>query len=117
MAGSKDCYVFVKTMITEINNRPILSISPTGNWMNIENQSSEGYASAVYQFVVDGTGKALESGMDTPEMVSEARFYDFDELTDFSGELRVVAYAIQTDGFEDAEIGDIWTATVTAVGE
>lgn len=115
--GSKDCYVFVKTMIPEISDHPILSISPTGNWINIENQSSDGYAIAVYQYVVDGTGKALESGMDTPEMVSEARFYDFDELVDFNGELRIIAYAVQTDGFENAEIGDVWSATVTAVGE
>ena len=50
-------------------------------------------------------------------MVSEARFYDFEELTDFSGELRVVAYAVQTDGFEESDVNDIWTATVTAVGE
>ena len=115
--GTKDCYVFVKMMIPEISGHPILSITPTGNWMNIENQSSDGYAIAVYQYTVDGTGKALESGMDTPEMVSEARFYDFEELTDFSGELRVVAYAVQTDGFEESDVNDIWTATVTAVGE
>ena len=115
--GSKDCYVFIKLMIPEIDGHPILSISPTGNWMNIENQSSDGYASAVYQYTVDGAGKALESGMDTPEMVSEARFYDFRELTDFSGELKIIAYAVQTDGFENAEIGDVWSATVTAVGE
>ena len=115
--GSKDCYVFIKLMIPEINNHPILSISPTGNWLNIENQSSDGYASAVYQYVVDGSGKALEVGMDTPEMVSEARFYDFQELVDFSGEMKIIAYAVQTDGFENAEIGDVWSTTVQAVGE
>lgn len=116
--GSKDCYVFIKTMIPEIDGHPILSITPTGNWMNIENQSSDGYATAVYQYVVDGTGKALESGMDTPEMVSEARFYDFDTLVDFSGEMKIIAYAVQTDGFEmNASASDIWSTTVQAVGD
>ena len=110
--GSKDCYIFIKLMIPEINNHQILSISPTGNWLNIENQSSDGYASAVYQYVVDGSGTALEVGMDTPEMVSEARFYDFQELVDFSGEMKIIAYAVQTDGFENAEIGDVWSTTV-----
>ena len=116
--GSKDCYVFVKTVIPELSGHPILSITPTGNWMNIDNQSSDGYATAVYQYVVDGTGKALESGMDTPEMVSEARFYDFDTLVDFNGELKIIAYAVQTDGFEmNASASDIWSTTVQAVGE
>lgn len=116
--GSKDCYVFVELEIPEINNTPILSITPTGNWMNIENQSLDGYASAVYQYVVDGTGKALESGMDTPEMVSEARFYDFDTLVDFRDELRIIAYAVQTDGFDgEMSASDIWSITVQAVGE
>ena len=116
--GSKDCYVFVKMMIPEISGHPILSITPTGNWMNIENQSSDGYASAVYQYTVDGAGKALESGMDTPEMVSEARFYDFEELVDFTVDLRIVAYAVQTDGFDgEMSASDIWSTTVQAVGE
>lgn len=116
--GSKDCYVFIKTMIPEIDGHPILNLTPTGNWMNIENQSSDGYTTAVYQYVVDGTGKALESGLDTPEMVSEARFYDFDTLVDFSGEMKIIAYAVQTDGFEmNASASDIWSTTVQAVGE
>lgn len=115
--GSKDCYVFIKTMIPEISGHPILNLTPTGNWMNIENQSSDGYASAVYQYVVDGTGKALESGMDTPEMVNEARFYDFQELTDFTGDLRIVAYAVQADGFDgEMSASGIWSTTVQAVG-
>lgn len=115
--GSKDCYVFIKLMIPEINNHPILSITPTGNWMNIESQSSDGYASAVYQYVLDGTGKALESGMDTAEMVSEARFYDFDTLVDFTVEVQIIAYAVQTDGFSsEASASDIWSTTVQATG-
>ena len=116
--GSKDCYVFVKTVIPEISGHPILSISPTGNWMMVENQSSDGYATAVYQYTVDGEGKALEAGDTTAEFVSEARFYDFDTLVDFTGELRIVAYAVQTDGFEmNASASDIWSTTVQAVGE
>ena len=108
--GSKDCYVFVKTVIPELSGHPILSISPTGNWQMVED--------GVYQYVVDGTGKALESGMDTPEMVSEARFYDFDTMVDFSGEMKIIAYAVQTDGFDgEMSASDIWIATVTAVGE
>lgn len=56
--------------------------------------------------------------MNTPEMVSEARFYDFYTMVDFSGELRVVAYAVQTDGFDgEMSASDIWSATVQAVGE
>ena len=109
--------MFVKMIVPEISGHPIISITPTGNWMMVENQSSDGYASAVYQYTVDGEGRALESGLDTPEMLSEARFYDFRELTDFSGEMRIVAYAVQRDGFENAEIGDVWTSVVTAVGE
>jgi len=116
--GTKDCYVFVKLIIPELSGHPILSITPTGNWMNIENQSSDGYKTSVYQYVVDGTGKALESGATTPEMVSKARFYDFRELTDFSGELRIIAYAVQTDGFDgNADASQIWSTTVQAVGE
>lgn len=108
--GSKDCYVFIKLVIPELSGHPILSISPTGNWQMIE----EG----VYQYTVDGLGKVLESGMTTPEFVAEAKFYDCDELTDFTGEVRVVAYAVQTDGFdESASASDIWSTTVTAVGE
>ena len=108
--GSKDCYVFIKTMIPEIDGHPILNLTPTGNWMMVENQSSDGYATAVYQYTVDGTGKALESGMDTPEMVSEARFYDFQELVDFTGDLRIIAYAVQTDGFEESDVNDVWNS-------
>ena len=87
--GSKDCYVFIKLVIPELSGHPILSITPTGNWMKIEDGENQ-----VYQYVVDGTGRALESGMTTPEMISEARFYDFEELVDFNGELKVVAYAV-----------------------
>ena len=116
--GSKDCYVFIKLVIPEIDGHPILSLTPTGNWMNIDNQSSDGYATAVYQYTVDGEGKAVESGETTPEMVSEARFYDFEELVDFNGELKIIAYAVQTDGFDgEMSASDIWSATVQAVGE
>ena len=110
--GSKDCYVFVELEIPEINNTPILSITPTGNWAKVDVDGRN-----VYQYVVDGEGKALESGLDTPEMVNEARFYDFKELVDFTGEVQIIAYAVQTDGFEDSEVIDVWTATVQAVGE
>ena len=107
--GSKDCYVFVKLVIPELSGHPILSITPTGNWQMVED--------GVYHYTVDGEGKALEAGLDTPEMVSEARFYDFDTLVDFSGELRIVAYAVQTDGFEmNASASDIWSTTVQATG-
>ena len=108
--GTKDCYVFVKLLIPELSDHPILSISPTGNWQMVE----EG----VYQYTVDGVSRALESGMTTPEMVSEARFYDFDELVDFTGEVQMVAYAVQTEGFdESASASDIWSTTIQARGE
>lgn len=108
--GSKDCYVFVKTVIPELSGHPILSISPTGNWQMVE----EG----VYQYTVDGEGKAVESGETTVEFVAEARFYDFDTLVDFNGEVQIIAYAVQTDGFdENASASDIWSTTVQAVGE
>ena len=108
--GSKDCYVFVKMMIPEIGGTPILSISPTGNWMMVED--------GVYQYTVDGEGKALESGMTTAEFVAEARFYDFDTLVDFTGEVQIIAYAMQTDGFSsEASASDIWSTTIQAVGE
>ena len=111
--GSKDCYVFVELEIPEINGHPILSITPTGNWTKVDVDGRN-----VYQYVVYGEGKALESGMDTPEMVSEARFYDFDTLVDFSGEVQIIAYAVQTDGFSsEASASDIWSTTVQAVGE
>ena len=111
--GSKDCYVFVELEIPEINGHPILSITPTGNWNRIDADGR-----VVYQYVVDGSSKALEAGLDTPEMVSEARFYDFDTLVDFSGEVQIIAYAVQTDGFdENASASDIWSTTVQAVGE
>ena len=61
--------------------------------------------------------KALESGMTTPEFVAEARFYDFEELVDFTGEVQVVAYAVQTDGFSsEASASDIWSTTIQAAG-
>ena len=107
--GSKDCYVFIKLVIPELSGHPILSISPTGNWQMVE----EG----VYQYTVDGIGRALESGETTAEMVSEARFYDFQELVDFSGEVQVIAYAVQTDGFgSEADASEIWSTTVQAAG-
>ena len=107
--GTKDCYVFVKTVIPELSGHPILSISPTGNWQMIED--------GVYQYTVDGVSRALESGMTTPEFVSEARFYDFEELVDFTGEVQIIAYAVQTDGFdESASASDIWSTTIQAVG-
>ena len=107
--GTKDCYVFVKDIIPEIGGIPILSITPTGNWQMVED--------GVYQYTVDGISKALESGMTTPEMVSEARFYDFQELVDFTGEVQIIAYAVQTDGFdESASASDIWSTTVQAAG-
>ena len=111
--GSKDCYVFVGLEIPEINGHPILSITPTGNWTKVDVDGRN-----VYQYTVDGEGEELEVGLDTPEMVSEARFYDFDTLVDFSGEMKVVAYAVQTDGFDgEMSASDIWSATVQAVGE
>ena len=71
----------------------------------------------MYQYTVDGVSRTLESGMTTPEFIAEARFYDFDTLTDFNGELKVVAYAVQTDGFdESASASDIWSTTIQAVG-
>ena len=110
--GTKDCYVFVKLVNPELSGHPILSISPAGNWMKIEDGENQ-----VYQYVVDGTGRALDSGMTTPEFVSEARFYDFEELVDFTGGVQVVAYAVQTDGFSpEASASDIWSTTIQAVG-
>ena len=73
--------------------------------------------SQVYQYTVDGEVRALESGMTTPEFVSEARFYDFQELVDFTGEVEIIAYAVQTDGFgSDASASDIWSTTIQAAG-
>ena len=107
--GSKDCYVFIKLVIPELSDHPILSITPTGNWQMVED--------GAYQYTVDGMSRVLESGMTTPEFVSEARFYDFTEMLDFSGEVQVVAYAVQTDGFSsEASASDIWSTTVQAVG-
>lgn len=107
--GTKDCYVFIKLIIPELSGHPILSISPTGNWQMVED--------GVYQYTVDGVSKALESGMTTPEFVAEARFYDFNELTDFTGEVQIIAYAVQTDGFdESASASDIWSTTIQAAG-
>ena len=107
--GTKDCYVFIKLIIPELSGHPILSISPTGNWQMVED--------GVYQYTVDGEGEALESGMTTAEFVAEARFYDFQELVDFTCEVQIIAYAVQTDGFEEsASASDIWTATVAAAG-
>ena len=111
--GSKDCYVFVELEIPEINNTPILSITPTGNWAKVDVDGRN-----VYQYTVNGEGKAVESGETTAEFVAEARFYDFDTLVDFSGEMKIIAYAVQTDGFEmNASASDIWSTTVQAVGE
>lgn len=62
--GTKDCYVFVKTVISELSGHPILSISPTGNWMMVED--------GVYQYTVDGEGKTLKFGETTAEFVAEA---------------------------------------------
>lgn len=107
--GTKDCYVFIKLIIPELSGHPILSISPTGNWQMVED--------GVYQYTVDGEGRALESGMTTPEMVSEARFYYFQELVDFTGEVQKIAYAVQTDGFDENEsASDIWSTTIQAAG-
>ena len=110
--GSKDCYVFVELEIPEINNTPILSITPTGNWNRIDADGR-----LVYQYTVNGEARAVESGETTAEFVSEARFYDFKELVDFSGEVQIIAYAVQTDGFSsEASASDIWSTTVQAVG-
>lgn len=107
--GTKDCYVFVKLIIPEMSGHPILSISPTGNWQMVED--------GVYQYTVDGEARALESGMTTPEFVAEARFYDFTEMLDFTGEVQIIAYAVQTDGFSsEASASDIWSTTVQAAG-
>ena len=102
--------MFIKLIIPELSGHPILSISPTGNRQMVE----EG----VYQYTVDGVSRALESGMTTPEFVAEARFYDFEELVDFIGEVQVVAYAVQTDGFgEEMSASDILSTTIQARGE
>lgn len=71
----------------------------------------------VYEYVVDGESRGLEAGATTPEMVSEARFYDFEELGDFNEELTVTAYAIQTGGFDDSQPADIWNVVFQAEGE
>ena len=107
--GTKYCYVFIKLVIPELSSHPILSINPTGNWQMVED--------GVYQYTVDGEVRALESGMTTPEFVAEARFYDFEELVDFTGEVQIIAYAVQTDGFSsEATASDIWSTTIQAVG-
>ena len=107
--GTKDCYVFIKLVIPELSGHPILSISLTGNWQMVED--------GLYQYTADGISRALESGMTTPEFVAEARFYDFEELVDFTGEVEIIAYAVQTDGFNsDASASDIWSTTIQAVG-
>ena len=107
--GINDCYTFIKLQVPEMNGHPILNITPTGNWQMIEEN--------VYEYVVDGEGRALEAGATTPEMVSEARFYDFEEFGDFNEELIATAYAIQTDGFDDSQPADIWSAVFQAEGE
>lgn len=67
----------------------------------------------MYQYTVDGEGKALESGETTAEFVSEARFYDFRGLIDFSGEVQIIAYAVQTDGFDGGmSASDIYSTSV-----
>ena len=107
--GTKDCYVFIKLIIPELSGHPILSITPTGNWQMVED--------GVYQYTVNGEGKAVESGETTAEFVAEARFYDFEELVDFNGEVQIIAYAVQTDGFSsEASASDIWSTTVQATG-
>ena len=108
--GSKECYVFIKLDIPEINGHPILVITPTENWQKISDDSN------IYQYVVDGIGKALSSGEDTQELVYQARFYDFTELPDFSGELKITAYAVQTNGFDDVAPIDTCHAAVQATG-
>ena len=111
--GTKDCYVFIKLVIPELSGHPIISITPTGNWMMVEDGEHQ-----VYQYTVDGEGKAVESGETTAEFVAEARFYDFKELVDFTGEMKIIAYAVQTDGFDgNADASQIWSTTVQAVGE
>ena len=71
----------------------------------------------VYQYTVDGMSKALESGETTAEFVAETRFYDFTEMLDFTGEVQIIAYAVQTDGFSsEASASDIWSTTVQAAG-
>lgn len=71
----------------------------------------------MYQYTVDGEGKAVESGETTAEFVAEAWFYDFEELVDFNGEVQIIAYAVQTDGFSsEASASDIWSTTVQATG-
>ena len=110
--GTKDCYIFVKTVIPTINNYPILSISPTGSWIKIEEEDN------VYQYVKDGIAGVLASGDDTADLVAEAKFYDFDTLVDFRDEVQVMAYAVQTDGFSsDAAASDIWTTVIQAAGD
>ena len=108
--GSRECYVFIELVIPEINGHPIFSITPTGNWQKIDDERN------VYQYVVDGFGKALNPGDETQELVYQARFYDFTELVDFSGEVKVIAYAVQTNGFNEASAFDIWRAAVEATG-
>ena len=92
--GSKDCYVFIKLVIPELSGHPILSISPTGNWQMVEDGESQ-----VYQYTVDGEVRALESGMTTPEFVAEARFYDFTEMLDFTGEVPQISPSFPTQPF------------------
>ena len=46
------------------------------------------------RYTVDGEARALESGMTTAEFVAEAKFYDFEELVDFTGEVQIIAYAV-----------------------
>ena len=41
--GTKDCYVFIKLIIPELSGHPILSISPTGDWMKVEDGESQVY--------------------------------------------------------------------------
>lgn len=109
--GTIDCYIFIKLDIPEMNGHPILAITPTGNWQKVDTEG------LVYQYVVDGLGRELEAGMTTPEMVAEARFYDFEQVGDFDGELVVSAYAIQTSGFDDSQPADIWNVALEAEGE
>ena len=107
--GSRECYVFIELVIPRMNGHQILSITPTGYWQKISNEELDGRN--IYQYVVDGVGKALPSGEAAEELVSEARFYDFTELNDFACEVKVIAYAVQTIGFDENALPyDIWKA-------
>lgn len=110
---SEDCYLFVKVEngIADIESKEagksVDDQMTTNGWVVVKNHPN------VYVKMKDGALETVKGGANVNvfETLTIAGTVDNNTLADCTGkEIKVTAYAVQKDGFEQKSAAEIWTA-------